>query len=144
MKSLAALLSGVIFGLGLNLSQMVDPARVLGFLDVLGAWDPTLAFVMIGATSVTFIGYRLVWRRETPVLAAGFQLPVRRDVDWRLAAGAGLFGMGWGLVGLCPGPAITLGLVGGPPVLLFLIAMIGGVVSYELFDRIRSKPPMTS
>ncbi|OLO07541.1 hypothetical protein BTW08_12300 [Salinicola sp. MH3R3-1] len=107
MKMLAGYLAGLLFGLGLAISGMTDPARVIGFLDVAGAWDPTLIFVLGGAVVTTFIGYRLVWRRQMPLLESRFQLPTRRDLDTRLLGGAALFGIGWGLSGYCPGPAVA-------------------------------------
>ena len=106
-RHLVALLAGLVFGLGLVISQMVNPAKVIAFLDLFGNWDPSLAFVMGAALIVTAIGYRLVWRRPRPVLAERFQVPGNRKLDARLAIGALLFGLGWGLVGLCPGPAIA-------------------------------------
>lgn len=106
-RLVSALLAGVIFGLGLTVSEMVNPAKVIAFLDVLGNWDPSLAFVMGSALVVTAIGYRLVWLLARPVFAPTFQVPGSRHVDGRLATGAVLFGIGWGLVGLCPGPAIA-------------------------------------
>lgn len=126
MKALAGYLAGLLFGLGLAVSGMTDPARVIGFLDVAGAWDPTLIFVLGGAAVTTFIGYRLVWRRQAPVLDVRFQLPTRRDLDGRLLGGAALFGIGWGLTGYCPGPAVA-SLPGlSWPLALFLIAMVAG------------------
>ena len=126
MKALAGYLAGLLFGLGLAVSGMTDPARVIGFLDVAGAWDPTLIFVLGGAVITTFIGYRLAWRRQAPVLDARFQLPTRRDLDGRLLGGAALFGIGWGLTGYCPGPAVA-SLPGlSWPLALFLIAMVAG------------------
>ena len=126
MKALAGYLAGLLFGLGLAISGMTDPARVIGFLDVAGAWDPTLIFVLGGAVITTFIGYRLAWRRQSPVLDARFQLPTRRDLDGRLLGGAALFGIGWGLTGYCPGPAVA-SLPGlSWPLALFLVAMVAG------------------
>ena len=126
MKALAGYLAGLLFGLGLAISGMTDPARVIGFLDVAGAWDPTLIFVLGGAVITTFIGYRLAWRRQAPVLDARFQLPTRRDLDGRLLGGAALFGIGWGLTGYCPGPAVA-SLPGlSWPLALFLVAMVAG------------------
>ena len=104
---LAALLSGLLFGAGLTISQMVNPAKVAGFLDVAGDWDPSLALVMGGALTVTAICYRLTMRRGAPLLASDFRLPTAEDVDARLIGGAALFGVGWGLAGFCPGPAIA-------------------------------------
>lgn len=126
MKPVAGYLAGLLFGLGLAISGMTDPARVIGFLDVTGAWDPTLIFVLGAAVVTTFIGYRLVWRRATPLLAGRFQLPSRRDLDARLLGGAALFGIGWGLSGYCPGPAVASlpGLSG--PLAAFLVALVLG------------------
>lgn len=107
MKNLIALAAGLLFGLGLAVGGMTDPQRVLGFLDVAGAWDPTLLGVMGGAVVTTFIGYRLVWRMGKPKLDARFLIPTRRDLDGQLLVGAALFGIGWGMSGYCPGPAVA-------------------------------------
>ncbi|WP_287124818.1 DUF6691 family protein [Chromohalobacter sp.] len=126
MKALAGYLAGLLFGLGLAISGMTDPARVIGFLDVAGDWDPTLIFVLGGAVVTTFIGYRLVWRRQTPVFESRFQLPTRRDLDTRLLGGAALFGIGWGLSGYCPGPAVA-SLPGlSWPLAAFVVTLIAG------------------
>lgn len=138
-RDLMALLAGVTFGLGLVISQMVNPAKVIAFLDLFGNWDPSLAFVMGAALIVTAIGYRLVWLRPRPVLAENFQVPGNRKVDAKLAIGAVLFGIGWGLVGLCPGPAIAALTIGGVPALGFLAAMAAGMLVFELFDRRAAK-----
>ena len=106
-RILAGLGAGLLFGLGLAVSQMVNPAKVLAFLDVAGAWDPSLALVMAGAVAVTWVGYRLVLDRSRPILGESFQLPTRTDIDAPLLIGAVIFGLGWGLAGLCPGPAIA-------------------------------------
>lgn len=135
LRHLTALLAGLIFGLGLIISEMVNPAKVIGFLDILGDWDPSLAFVMGGALIITFIGYRLVWRRAKPLAADQFHLPGTRQIDKNLALGAILFGVGWGLVGLCPGPAIAALFIGAQPIILFLIAMITGIAAYEALTR---------
>ncbi|MBZ9559101.1 MULTISPECIES: DUF6691 family protein [unclassified Modicisalibacter] len=126
MKVVAGYLTGLLFGLGLAISGMTDPARVIGFLDVAGAWDPTLIFVLGGAVVTTFIGYRLAWRRPMPLFESRFQLPTRRDLDARLLGGAALFGIGWGLSGYCPGPAVASLPVLSWPLALFLIAMVIG------------------
>lgn len=137
MKQVSALAAGLVFGLGLTISQMVNPAKVLAFLDLFGAWDPSLAFVMGAALLVTAIGYRLVWRRTEPVFDTEFQVPASREIDARLASGAILFGVGWGLVGLCPGPAIAALTIGAMPALGFLAAMSVGMILFELLDRTR-------
>ncbi|GGO11446.1 transporter [Iodidimonas muriae] len=125
---LGSFVIGLLFGLGLVVSMMVNPLKVLAFLDVAGAWDPSLLFVMGAALAVTFIGYRLVFKRTAPLWGAGFSLPTRRDVDQRLLIGASLFGIGWGLVGFCPGPAITALAVGGMEVVYFGLAMVFGMI----------------
>jgi uncharacterized membrane protein YedE/YeeE len=129
---LAALATGTLFGAGLALSDMVNPARVLGFLDVAGAWDPTLAFVMAGAVLASAIGYVASWQLRAPLFGASFLIPENRRLDRQLLGGAALFGIGWGLVGFCPGPAIA-GLVFGlwQP-WLFVAAMIAGMALHRL------------
>ena len=134
-KNFAALAVGLIFGLGLVVSQMVNPAKVIAFLDIPGGWDPSLAFVMGAALIVTAIGYRLVWAGNKPVFEDRFQVPGNRTIDGKLAVGAVLFGIGWGLVGLCPGPAISAVTVGGIEALGFLGAMVAGMVLFEVFKR---------
>lgn len=126
MKILAGYIAGLLFGLGLTLAGMTDPARVLGFLDVAGAWDPTLAFVLGGAVITAFIGYRAVLGREAPLLVPRFQLPTRQALDTRLLGGAALFGIGWGLSGYCPGPAIASLATPSAPLFAMLVAMITG------------------
>lgn len=123
----AGFLTGLIFGLGLCLANMTDPAVVLGFLDIAGAWNPALAFVMAAGVAVTFIGYRIVLRGR-PLWAARFQLPTAIAVDRPLIAGAALFGVGWGLAGYCPGPAIVSLASGRLAVVAFVIAMLAGMV----------------
>jgi uncharacterized protein len=107
MPIILSLLSGLLFGIGLVVSGMSNPAKVLNFLDVAGSWDPSLAVVMAGALSVTMIGYRFTGRWQRPLLAASFDMPMNQQIDARLVIGAILFGAGWGLSGFCPGPAIV-------------------------------------
>lgn len=126
LRDAAALLAGTLFGLGLAISQMINPRKVLAFLDLAGDWDPSLAFTMGGALLVTATGYRLVLRRPGPVLAASFHLPAKTTVDWRLLAGAALFGVGWGLGGYCPGPAISALALGTAEPWIFIVAMLAG------------------
>lgn len=128
---LAAFAAGLLFGLGLGISEMLSPARVLGFLDVMGRWDPTLAFVMGGALLVTFPAFRLARRMQQPLYEDKFVLPTRKDIDAKLVQGAVLFGIGWGLAGLCPGPAVA-GLASlNTEVLLFFVAMLAGMALHK-------------
>ena len=132
MPVLVQFVIGLIFGLGLLVSGMSDPAKVLNFLDLggirAGTWDPSLAFVMAGAVAVTFIGYKLVLKRPQPILAERFHLPGKADLDLRIILGPAIFGVGWGLVGFCPGPALTALGFGAPTALLFVAAMLAGMV----------------
>lgn len=135
MRALSFFLIGVVFAIGLGISGMTQPLVVLAFLDVFGDWNPALAFVMGGAVTVTFVGYRLVLGRGQPLLGARFDLPTRRDVDARLLGGATLFGLGWGLAGFCPGPALTALASGSLDVLVFVVAMFAGFLAKDLFVR---------
>ena len=123
----AAAAAGLLFGIGLLVSGMSNPTKVLNFLDVLGHWDPSLAFVMGGAVATTLIGYPLIQRQSAPVLAARFQLPTRKDIDRPLVLGAALFGVGWGIGGFCPGPAWTSLSTLAPGALVFIICMLLGM-----------------
>ncbi|MDG3443202.1 DUF6691 family protein [Nitrospirillum amazonense] len=138
-----ALAAGLMFGFGLTVSSMINPAKVLAFLDVAGGWDPSLALVMAAAVPVAAAGFALGRRRQAPLAAPAFQPPAARAIDGRLVAGAALFGIGWGLVGYCPGPALAaLGvamadpkgadLVGAP---LFILAMLIGMATVAIIDR---------
>ena len=130
LRVLAALVSGLVFGLGLAVSGMMNPAKVIGFLDVAGDWDPTLAFVMIGALLVAVPAYRFIPKRPRPVLEEGFDLPKKQAVDRPLVLGSALFGIGWGLVGFCPGPAVAALGTGLAPVFAFVAAMLSGMALY--------------
>ncbi|MGH7933067.1 MAG: DUF6691 family protein [Candidatus Binataceae bacterium] len=121
--AVVSFLSGIVFALGLGISGMTEPSKIVGFLDFAGPWDPSLAFVMIGAIAVYFVLYRVAVKRGAPLLAPSFSLPTRRDIDSRLVAGAALFGVGWGLGGFCPGPAITSLAWGSTRVVAFVVAM---------------------
>lgn len=127
MSILVNLGLGLLFGLGLIVSGMSNPAKVLNFLDLFGTFDPSLAFVMGGAVVVAFIGFRLVLMREKPLMAPRFQLPTRSDIDARLIVGPALFGIGWGLGGFCPGPAFTALGLAAPGTLAFVPAMLVGM-----------------
>ncbi|NYS62397.1 DUF6691 family protein [Vreelandella salicampi] len=135
MKMVMGYIAGLLFGLGLAISGMTDPARVLGFLDIAGAWDPTLMFVLGGAVVTSFIGYRLVFKRSGPLFGERFQLPTKKDLDAKLLGGAALFGIGWGLSGYCPGPAIAS--VSGLtiPLAAMLIAMVVGWFAARIVTR---------
>ncbi|WP_304614088.1 DUF6691 family protein [Paracoccus sp. (in: a-proteobacteria)] len=137
MRALWGFLAGLVFGLGLIVSGMADPAKVQNFLDLAGAWDPSLAFVMGGATVTAFIGYRLVWRRAAPVLNPTFDVPTNRRIDRPLLTGAALFGTGWGIGGFCPGPALTALPLLAPGTLAFVPAMILGL---WIGARLKSAP----
>ena len=123
---LSAFISGMIFGFGLSLAEMVNPARVIGFLDFAGHWDPTLLTVMIGALVVTIPAFPLILRRSKPVLTEEFVLPTKTNIDRPLILGAMIFGIGWGIAGFCPGPALAALVSGQPAVILFVISMIAG------------------
>jgi uncharacterized membrane protein YedE/YeeE len=129
-RILIALVAGLLFGLGLTVSQMISPAKVLGFLDLFGDWDPSLAFVMLGAIPVAAIGYRLARLSSAPLCAAAFAVPTQSKIDGRLVGGAILFGIGWGLVGYCPGPALASVGLGNSATLLFVAAMLVGMAGF--------------
>jgi uncharacterized membrane protein YedE/YeeE len=128
----AALLCGALFGVGLAIARMTDPLVVLGFLDVFGDFDPTLAFVLLGATTTTAIAFHFVTRRARPILAVEFHLPATRTIDLPLVLGAAIFGVGWGLAGYCPGPALVGAGAGVSTALQFLPAMIAGAIAHRL------------
>ena len=131
LRVIAALISGATFGLGLAVSGMMDPAKVIGFLDFAGDWDPTLALVMGGALLVTVPAFRLILGRSRPVLESGFALPKRATLDGRLLGGAAVLGVGWGLSGFCPGPAVAALSTGLVPVFAFVAAMVAGMALYK-------------
>ena len=123
--------AGLLFGLGLTVSAMVNPAKVVGFLDLFGNWDPSLALVMGGGLAVTIPAFQLILKRDKPLLESRFFLPASKDIDRRLIGGAILFGVGWGIAGLCPGPALTSLITLNGSVWLFVLAMIGGMVFHR-------------
>lgn len=133
-RSLIGFAAGGIFGAGLVISQMTNPAKVIAFLDIFGNWDPSLAFVMGGALLATFFGYRFVLGKDKPAFENKFHLPSSKNIDGRLIGGASLFGIGWGLSGLCPGPAIALATFGGTNILFFLTGLIGSVAAFRLMS----------
>jgi len=143
MRLLSTFLCGLLFGTGLIVSGMINPAKVIGFLDIFGQWDPSLAFVMAGAVAVTFVGYRFVLKRNQPYFATDFSLPTRTDIDVRLFAGPVLFGTGWGLVGLCPGPAIAAFSAAPNSTWVFFVSMVIGMALMK-FLRNRKAPTSDS
>jgi uncharacterized membrane protein YedE/YeeE len=144
MRVLASGVAGLVFGLGLLISGMANPAKVQNFLDLAGTFDPSLVFVMLAAVVVTFLGYRLVLRRERPVLAERFSLPTAKEIDARVMAGPALFGIGWGLSGFCPGPAIASLALLAKGALVFVPTMLIGIwLARLLYKRAlwRENPP---
>src|SRR6476620_1402648 len=132
-KLVSALVIGGVFGLGIAVSGMANPAKILNFFDIAGAWDPSLAFVMGGGLAVAFIGYRLIFaQRKTPIFETAFDLPSQRRIDRELVTGAALFGIGWGIAGFCPGGAIPALGLGHPQTLIFVAAMVAGIVVARL------------
>jgi len=143
-KSLFAFAAGLLFGIGLIVSGMANPRKVLGFLDVAGAWDPSLAMVMVGAIAVGLFAFARAGRRSTSLLGAPMQLPTTRDIDRRLVVGSALFGVGWGLVGFCPGPALVALGAGRVKALVFAVAMLAGMIVFEWIERSRGEGRGTS
>jgi len=133
MPILTSLLAGLVFGLGLILSGMSDPAKVLGFLDLAGPWDPSLALVMVGAIAVGLVAFAIARRRGTTLLGLSLKLPTARHIDRRLVGGSLLFGAGWGLAGFCPGPALVAFGMGELKAVVFVAAMLVGMGVFELF-----------
>jgi uncharacterized protein len=141
MKALlTSFVSGIVFALGLGISGMTRPLKVIGFLDFFGDWDPSLAFVMAGAICVYFVAYRLSRKMASPLLAADFSLPKRSELDARLLLGAAIFGAGWGLGGFCPGPAITALASGATPVVIFVASMAGGIYLHGWASEVLESP----
>ncbi|MES2250461.1 MAG: YeeE/YedE family protein [Pseudomonadota bacterium] len=135
--AIASLLAGLVFGLGLIVSGMANPAKILGFLDLGGAWDPSLAFVMAGAVAVSTVGFLLAGRRKASLLGGPLALPSLRHIDRRLVGGSLLFGVGWGIAGFCPGPALVSLGTGEVKALVFVGAMLLGMGLFELLERRR-------
>jgi uncharacterized membrane protein YedE/YeeE len=140
MIALTSFACGLLFGVGLLISGMTDTQKVLGFLDLFGAWDATLAFVMAGAVAVSSAGFALARRRGQPVFATHHLWPTRQDIDTPLVVGSALFGVGWGLVGLCPGPALVNVAGLSAPIIVFVIAMAAGMAGHDFLRECRPSP----
>lgn len=136
-----ALIAGILFGLGLGLSQMIDRNRVLGFLDIAGQWDPTLLFVLGGAVGVTIVAFRFVLRLPHPWFSEKFYLPTTREIDLPLVLGAAIFGVGWGIAGYCPGPGMTAWVLGSWNPILFMLSFIVGSFAYRWLGTIADYLP---
>lgn len=139
MHRISEFIVGLLFGLGLLLSGMTDPSKVLGFLDLAGPWDPSLALVMGGAIALGFFAFALAKQRTTNFLGGSLKLPHAREINWRLVTGSLTFGIGWGLAGICPGPGLVLTASGQWKAALFVGAMLVGMAAYELLDRFMHK-----
>lgn len=135
MSIFFAFLAGLVFGIGLLVSGMTDPGKVLGFLDLAGNWDPSLALVMVGAVAVGLVAFALAKQRARSLLGLPMQLPTARQIDRRLVLGSLTFGIGWGVAGICPGPALVLLGAGVSQGLLFVVAMLAGMAGFELLER---------
>ncbi len=141
MRLIALYLIGLVFGVGISISGMANPAKVLNFFDIAGSWDPSLAFVMGGALVTTFIGYRLVLRRPAPLTEATFHLPTKTDLDARLIGGSALFGVGWGIAGFCPGGALPALGTGNPNVFVFVAALVAGMAAARYAQAMLAPSP---
>jgi hypothetical protein len=140
VRILTGLVAGLLFGMGLAVSEMINPAKVLNFLDVFGRWDASLAFVMLSAVVISAIGYHLAFRRKRPLFEPQFMLPTRQDIDLRLLVGSAIFGIGWGLGGYCPGPAISGLGFGALESIVFVTAMVAGMVIWRMMSSMSLRP----
>jgi len=138
MYALFAFVAGLVFGIGLLVSGMVNPAKVIGFLDLAGQWDPSLALVMAGAVAIGAIGFFVAGRRKATILGTPMLLPTTRAIDRRLVVGGAVFGVGWGLAGFCPGPALVALGIGHPKAIVFTVAMLAGMLAFECLERMRT------
>ena len=141
MLAFTSLLAGLVFGVGLILSGMANPAKVLGFLDLFGRWDPSLAFVMGGAVAVSAVAFFIARRRSVSLLGAALKLPTARQIDRRLVIGSVLFGVGWGIAGFCPGPALVALGMGEAKAVVFMVAMLAGMGLFELLEWKKQQSP---
>jgi uncharacterized membrane protein YedE/YeeE len=139
LTSFVALMVGLVFGMGLIVSGMADPEKVLAFLDVTGSWDPSLALVMVGAIATAFVPFQIAARGKTALAGTPMQLPDRRDIDGALVGGSLLFGVGWGLAGICPGPAVVLLGYGSLKGIWFIAALLASMAAYAIVRRVRAR-----
>ena len=144
MRYLSLYLTGLVFGTGISISGMANPAKVLNFFDIMGTWDPSLAFVMGGAVIVTFLGYRVVLKRPMPAMADRFHLPTAAAIDTRLLGGSAVFGIGWGIAGFCPGGALPALGTGAPAVFIFVGALLAGIVLTRVIAAARTSRAATA
>ena len=138
MRKLTAFIAGLLFGIGLLLAGMANPSKVLGFLDLAGAWDPSLALVMVGAIAVASVPFNWAGKQSKSLLGAPMQLPVKRELDARLIGGSLLFGIGWGIAGICPGPAVVLLLTAHWQAFVFVLAMLVGMLLFTALEARRA------
>jgi uncharacterized protein len=143
MTVFTSLLAGLVFGLGLIVSGMANPAKILGFLDLSGSWDPSLAFVMAGAIAVGLIAFAMAGKRTVSILGADMKLPIARHIDRRLVGGSLLFGIGWGVAGFCPGPGLVALGMGEAKAAVFVAAMLVGMALFEGLERRKKSRPLT-
>ncbi|MEC5212911.1 putative membrane protein YedE/YeeE [Polaromonas sp. CG_9.5] len=144
MLAFTSLLAGLVFGIGLIVSGMANPAKVLGFLDLFGHWDPSLGLVMGGAVAVASIAFFVARRRTAPLLGAAFKLPTAHHIDRRLVIGSVLFGVGWGIAGFCPGPALVVLGMGEGKAVVFVLAMLAGMGLFEVLERRKPDEPSSA
>lgn len=144
MQLLTAFVTGLIFGLGLILSEMTNPAKIIGFLDIFGNWDPSLVLVMLGAITVSAVSFKLTKSRQQSFFGQQIKLPKSSKIDYRLITGSLIFGVGWGLAGYCPGPALTSVLLGGYQPLIFAISMLIGMGVFEVVNQLSSKKGLSN
>jgi uncharacterized membrane protein YedE/YeeE len=139
MKLLISFFTGLLFSIGLSVSGMVNPDKVIGFLDITGDWDPALMFVMAGGVILNFILFKFILRRKNPIYMDEFTMPTSTDVDWRLVTGSAIFGIGWGLAGVCPGPGIANLFLLQTEMIAFVGAMIGGMLIFKMVNPLLNK-----
>jgi uncharacterized membrane protein YedE/YeeE len=144
MNVIASFLAGLVFGFGLLVSGLADPRKVLGFLDLAGPWDPSLALVMAGAVAVGVVAFAVARKRTVSVLGLDMRLPTSRHIDRPLVLGSVVFGIGWGIVGLCPGPAVVALGTGQLKAVVFFLAMLGGMSAFELLERRKARRAMSA